>query len=239
MKNVKRLAGRISLLTVSLWFALMVGAAFGSEQAGHAPADQATVAVAEHGTADAAAPHGDTHAAAAGEEHGGGHKAEMFTAAKWKDLGWRVVNFIALMIILVKFGAKPIGAGLSARRNKIKDEIEDLEAKRAKAEQSYNEFQAKLAGVEAEIDKVVERAVAQAEVEKQKILEKAEQAAADIKRSAEQAVQNEITEARRILKHEVADQAAVMAEELIVKNLTVDDQVKIIENYLAKVGAVQ
>ena len=30
-----------------------------------------------------------------------------------------------------------------------------------------------------------------------------------------------------------------MAEELIVKNLTDDDQVKIIEDYLAKVGAVQ
>jgi F-type H+-transporting ATPase subunit b len=30
-----------------------------------------------------------------------------------------------------------------------------------------------------------------------------------------------------------------MAEELIVKNLTADDQVKIIEDYLAKVGAVQ
>ena len=53
------------------------------------------------------------------------------------------------------------------------------------------------------------------------------------------AVQNEVTEARRILKNEVADQAAVIAEEIIVKNLTADDQVKIIENYLDKVGAVQ
>jgi F-type H+-transporting ATPase subunit b len=30
-----------------------------------------------------------------------------------------------------------------------------------------------------------------------------------------------------------------MAEELIIKNLTSDDQVKIIEEYLDKVGAVQ
>jgi len=30
-----------------------------------------------------------------------------------------------------------------------------------------------------------------------------------------------------------------MAEELIIKNLTADDQVKIIEDYLDKVGAVQ
>ena len=69
-------------------------------------------------------------------------------------------------------------------------------------------------------------------------IEKAEQAADDIKRTAEMAIQNEITEARRSLKNEVAEQAAVMAEELIVKNLTNDDQFRIIDDYLAKVGAV-
>jgi F-type H+-transporting ATPase subunit b len=58
-------------------------------------------------------------------------------------------------------------------------------------------------------------------------------------RSAEMAVQNQVTEARRNLKNEVAEQAAVLAEEIIVKNLTADDQVKIIETYLDKVGAVQ
>ena len=46
-------------------------------------------------------------------------------------------------------------------------------------------------------------------------------------------------EARRTLKNDIADQATVMAEELIVKNLTPEDQVKIIEDYLDKVGAVQ
>ena len=52
-------------------------------------------------------------------------------------------------------------------------------------------------------------------------------------------VNNEIMIARRTLKNEIAEQAAAMAEELIVKNLTSDDQVKIIEDYLDKVGAVQ
>ena len=121
------------------------------------------------------------------------------------------------MIILVKFGAKPIGAGLAARQKKIKDEIEDLQQKRADAEKTYNDFQAKLATVESEIDKIVDRAIAQAEIEKVKIIEKAEQAAHDIKRSAEMAIQNELTEARRTLKNEVADQAAILAEKLICK----------------------
>ncbi len=232
MKKEKHIARLISLLTLTLWFALSFGTAFASEKAAHAPAaDQAMATESTHT--------GDAAAAPAHAEEGGHAVANSLSAAKVKDLGWRVVNFIALMIILVKFGAKPIGSGLSARRNKIKDEIETLEQNRVAAEKSYNEFQAKLSTVESEIDKIVERAIAQAEVEKAKILEKAEQGAADLMRSAEMAVQNQVTEARRTLKNEVADQAAILAEELIVKNLTQDDQVKIIENYLEKVGAVQ
>ena len=42
-----------------------------------------------------------------------------------------------------------------------------------------------------------------------------------------------------MLQNEVADQATVLAEELIVKNLKPEDQAKIIENYLDKVGAAQ
>jgi len=231
MNGVKHIARRLSLLTLTLWFALSFGAVFASEQPAHPAAGEHAVA--------AQSSHGGEATAAEATGEGGHHASNSLSAAKVKDLGWRVVNFIALMIILVKFGAKPIGSGLSQRRKKIKDEIETLEQKRADAENSYNQFQAKLATVESDIDKVVERAIAQAEVEKAKILEKAEQGAADLMRAAEMAVQNQVTEARRTLKNEVVEQAAILAEELIVKNLTADDQVKIIENYLDKVGAVQ
>jgi F-type H+-transporting ATPase subunit b len=149
------------------------------------------------------------------------------------------LNFIVLIFLLVKFGAKPIGTALAGRQQKVKEELEELEARRDAAEKSYKEFEAKLATVEKDIDSVVEKAVAQAEVEKTRIIEKAEQTAADIKRQAELSIQNEVMEARRTLKNDIADQATVMAEELIVKNLTPEDQVKIIEDYLDKVGAVQ
>lgn len=220
MRGVKQFAGITSLVTLTLWLALSLGTAFASGQPSHEPAADSHAVTAEATSADA---------------HGGGS----LSAAKLKDLGWRIVNFIALMIILVKFAAKPIGTGLASRQKQIKEEIEDLQQKRVDAEQSYDDFQVKLANVESEIDTIVEKAVAQAEIEKTKILEKAELAVEDLKRAAEMAIQNEITEARRSLKDEVAEQAAVMAEELIVKNLTDDDQVKIIDDYLAKVGAVQ
>jgi F-type H+-transporting ATPase subunit b len=200
------------------------------------PAETHAAATAEHGT-DAAHAGADAHVADG--DQGGGHGEGSLSSAKLKDLFWRVINFIALMIILVKFGAKPIASALGNRQATVRNELEDLQTRRDEAEKQYREFESKLATVERDIDSIVEKAVAQAEVEKTKIIEKAEQAVDDMKRQAELTIQNEISEARRDLKNEIADQAAVMAEELIVKNLNQEDQVKIIENYLNKVGAVQ
>ena len=235
MRGVKRVARLMVLVTAALWFALSVGTVWAAEQ--KSPETPAAVQEVASGQGHEAASVEAGHGAAAE----GGHAAvrNSLSAEKLKDLGWRIVNFIALMIILVKFAAKPIGAGLAGRQKRIRDEIEELDAKRAAAEKSYRDFESKLATVEKDIDKIVEKAVAQAELEKVKILERAELAAADIKRQAELAVQKEIMDARRYLKDEVADKAAAMAESLIMKNLTPGDQVKIVEDYLAKVGAVQ
>ena len=239
MKGVKQTTRMMILVMLTLCLALSAAAVWASSGQVSAGTEQATSQASAGGHEAAAsaeqagAGHGEA-AAAHGAKKGGSLSKEKLT-----DLFWRVVNFAALMIILVKFAAKPIGAGLAARRKQVKDELEDLESRKLAAEKSYRDFEAKLATVEKDIDAIVDRAIAQAEIEKTKILEKAEQAAADIKRQAELAIQKEIMEAKRTLKNEVADQAAAMAEALIVKNLTPVDQVKIVEDYLAKVGAVQ
>jgi len=173
------------------------------------------------------------------EGHGEVHSSNPLSAEKLKDLFWRTVNFLALVVILVKFGAKPIMSGLGGRQQRIRAELEDLTVRRDEAEKSYKEFEAKLAGMEKEMELIVERAIAQAQVEKVRILADAEKAAEDIKRQAEAAVQAELEDAKRMLREEIAEQAAAMAEELIVKNLTPADQVAITEQYLERVGAVQ
>jgi len=205
--------------------------------------DTAAAAHEEHMAAEhSAAVTAEEHASGVVEHEGHGaehHHPPMITATRLKDLFWRTANFIALVIILVKFLGKPIGSGLSGRRRQIQEELEALQAKRDEAERSYKEFESRLAGMETEMDTIVEKAIAMAEDEKVRILAEAEQSAEDIKRQAEAAVDAAVVEAKRTLQEEVADQAAAMAEELIVKNLTPEDQVTITEQYLEKVGAVQ
>jgi len=244
MSRIKQIGGKTIVLTTLLWFGLCGASAIASEP-------ETTAHGADTESHQASVEHGDTHETShaqpddkhmEADTHGGGHGAEhkdSLSPEKLKDLMWRVMNFAVLLFILIKFGAKPISAALSGRKAEIKEEIEDLENKRAEAERSYKDFETKLAGMEDEIGTVVEKAIAQAEIEKEKIIESAKQAADDIKLQAEMAIQNEIVTVRRNLKNDMADQATVMAEEIIVKNLKPEDQNKIIEDYLNKVGALQ
>jgi len=233
---------KIVLLAV---FTLTVGVAsivIASTESGHGGEAVVSAESAGHGVEEGQAEQGHSEEGQVAEHsseggHGEAHGGS-FTPAKLKDLFWRVVNFAALLIILIKFLAKPIGNGLAARQQRVKEELDDLLAKRDEAERSYKQFESRLAGMEKEMENLVEKAIAQAKVEKERILEAAEKTADDIKRQAEATVQAEVVEAKKVLQNEVAEQAALLAEELIIKNLTPADQVAITEQYLDRVGAV-
>ncbi|HIJ79754.1 MAG: F0F1 ATP synthase subunit B [Desulfobulbaceae bacterium] len=172
---------------------------------------------------------------ASADAHGGGGIPE----AKLWDLLYRTLNFIALAAILVHFLKKPIVNGLNSRRESIREQLETLESRKAEAEQMYKEAEAKLAKLDQEVNVIIAEAVSQGESEKVRIIEDAERAAGDIKRQAEMAVAYELAGAKRNLKAEVAEQAVLLAEELIKKNLQQADQDRMVADYLDKVGGLQ
>jgi F-type H+-transporting ATPase subunit b len=165
----------------------------------------------------------------AGDAHG-----SVPTEKLW-DLLWRALNFAVLLFILVKFLAKPLANVLGGRRQSIRDQFEDLEARRAEAELLYKEHEGKLASLDQEVQQIIAAAMAQGKLEQERIIGEANRTAEEIRKQAEMAVQHEFAEARSKLRKEVAEQAAAMAEEIIKKNLQGADQAKLIEDYLNKV----
>lgn len=158
---------------------------------------------------------------------------------KWWDLWYRVMNFAALVAILVYFLRKPFAGGLKSRRDTIAQQLEELEARKGEAERMYKEGEAKLARLDAEVKSIIAEAVRMGEAEKERIIADGERAAGDMKRQAQMAVAHELAEAKRRLKAEIAEQAVLLAEELIKKNLQPTDQHKMVEEYLDKVGGIQ
>lgn len=174
-------------------------------------------------------------ASGGGDAHGGGG----ISPEKWKDLWYRVFNFAGLAAILVYFLRKPLAGGLRSRRETIAQQLEELEARKGEAERMYKEAEAKVARLDAEVKKIIAEAVKQGEVEKERIIADGERSAGDMKRQAKMAVAHELAEAKSRLKAEIAEQAVLLAEELIKKNLQPADQHKMVEEYLDKVGGIQ
>ncbi len=174
-------------------------------------------------------------AAWAGE---GGEVRPLISHEQLVDFGLRCMNFAVLVVILLKYVVPPIAKVLSDRRTKIVEQFGQLREKRGEVETTYKEYETKLSHIDEEVESILNIAITQAENEKARIISDAERTAEDIKRKAAVSVQNELSKARKTLRDEVAEQATIMAEEIIKKNFTETDQTKLVEDYLGQVGAM-
>ncbi len=181
------------------------------------------------------ASEGAGHEAAHGEGHKGSHEHHGLTHGQVMNFVWHCLNFALLLVILVKYLRKPISDSLKGRQESIAKAFEELESKKEEAAARFKEYEQKLSGMDEEAKRILENFVAQGKKERDTIIEQAKAAAERIKAQAEFYVQQELAKAKVELQKEVADAAVKMAEEIIRKNLTEQDQSRLISEYLERV----
>jgi len=213
-------AGWLACLFLSLF---VVGAGLGLASE-HAPANESL------GAATAQEAHGE-HVGDM-EGHGAHHGV---TKSQVMSFIWHCLNFSILVVVLVKYLRKPISEGLRGRTESIRASFEELEAKKRDAERKYAEYEKKLSGLEAEAQRILAAFAEQGQVEKEKIMAQAKEAAERVKAQAELYVAQELAKARTQLQFEAGEMASRMAEELIRKNITIEDQHRLIGEYLERV----
>ncbi len=165
--------------------------------------------------------------------HGGGHGG--IDPAKLADLLWRTVKFVVFAAVLIKLVAKPAKNFFGQRSQEIAQSLDELEAKKAAAATALKEAEARLAEVAKEREAIIKQYMAEGELEKSKILDKANVVAERIKEMAALSIQQETRKATDSLRKEVADMATQMAEDLIKEKATFADQQVLVEEYLKKV----
>ncbi|QER42938.1 F0F1 ATP synthase subunit B [Thermodesulfobacterium sp. TA1] len=169
---------------------------------------------------------------AAGGAEGGSHGV---TPTQLKNLFWFTLNFIALVIILYKFARKPVVSMFKSRQENILRQYNELLEKKKEAEAKYLELQEKVKNLEKEAQAIYENYVAQGLKEKERIIEEANLQAERIKQQAELYIQQEIEKTKNILREEVAEAAVKLAEELLKKNITEEDQRKIYKEFINEI----
>ena len=150
---------------------------------------------------------------------------------------FRVMNFAVLAIALVFVLRKPLSQALSSRIKVIKDQLDDLEARKDEAEKKLADYNEKLAQLEKEADKIVEDYIKQGHEAKARILKEAESSAEKLKAQARRNIEHEFEQAKLKLQEEIFETSLEKAEEIIKNRISEDDQDRIVDEYLKKVVA--
>ena len=148
------------------------------------------------------------------------------------DLVWKGINLVVLLAIIVYFARKPV-AGFF--RNTASREKELYDSAKRESEEMAAELDAqkqKIAGLERELERMVEAAKADAVEERRLMTEHAEAQAERIRTQARNQVEQELGKATNELRAQLADEAVKLAEELIRSRLDDERQQELISGYI-------
>lgn len=191
---------------------------------------------------------------ASGEHHGGHHGAQPPHAINWTDWGkgkdvhggelhpaeegmppgllFALVNFAVFLGLLVKFVGPKLAKALRVRHDLVKSQLAESARLRQEARDKLEDYNKRIAGVDAEIAKLLADIRADAEAEKQVILEQARVQSEAMKKDAERRIESEIARARQTLEREVVAASIAAAEKILRERTTADDQARMFDGFV-------
>ena len=179
---------------------------------------------------------GEAHEAA-GEGHGEGHGEHgEAPTLDWGRLGWQILNFGALLFLLVKFGGPPVAKALAARHQQIKSDLASAAETRAAAQARFEQQEKRLASLEHEIAAIAASIKQEAEAEKARLIALSEERARRIREESEFIIEQQIKQAEEDLRREVAAAAVALAEKIVRSQMGPGDQQRMIDSFVGDIA---
>ena len=152
----------------------------------------------------------------------------------FKDLFWPIVNFAILVVILVKFLAKPVREYFKKRTEMIEKSMEEAGAAKALAQKTLDEVKERLKNIDHDISEIVNAAKKEGKNEKEALITEGEQLKNKILEQAKANIEFELQKAKETIKSEAALLALELAEKKIKENLGTKEQKVLIDEYIKK-----
>ncbi len=150
-------------------------------------------------------------------------------------MGWPVANFIIFLGVIYYFGNQPFKDYLASRSSTIRKDLVEAAELKATATAQLAAIEQKLQALPGELTALRTRGADEIKAEEQRI---AAQAAAERERLLEQ-TRREIELQVRLAKKEILEHAAdlsvQLATERIAKEVTPEDQSRLVDRYLDQV----
>lgn len=149
----------------------------------------------------------------------------------------QMVNFLILIVLLQRFLYKPLTQFLATRADGIKRSLEEAKAARDAAAKAQQEYEARIAATRREAAALRESAVREVEEERQRLLKVSRDEAARLVTEAKAQIEQEVKRAKAELRAEVVGLSLGVAERLIGRSLTTEDDRRLAEQVVQEIGA--
>ena len=150
---------------------------------------------------------------------------------------WTIVTFLVLLALLSKFAWRPLLKALESRQAAIKKSLDDAQLARQELERLQQESAQIIRQARLDGEAVIAQSRSDADRLRSELTQKAREEANTIIRRAEQQIQLETRQALQHIRHEAVDLSVMIASKLLERNVSKEDDQRLIEETLKQIEA--
>ena len=148
---------------------------------------------------------------------------------------WTIITFLVLVTILAKFAWGPLLRALESRQELIRKSLDDAQRAKVELERLQQESVQIVRQARVEAESIITQSRAAAGQLREELRQKAKAEADGIVKNAERQIQLETTRALQQIRHEAVDLSVMIASKLLQRNVTKEDNEKLIDEALRQV----
>lgn len=148
---------------------------------------------------------------------------------------WTILTFLVLLTALAKFGWGPLLRALESRQQAIRQSLDDAAQAKLELERVQQESLQVIRQARVEAESIIASSRSDAERLREEMKQKARAEASAVVKNAERQIQLEAERAVQQIRHEAVDLSVMIASKLLQRNLTKEDNDRLIEEALRQV----
>jgi F-type H+-transporting ATPase subunit b len=150
---------------------------------------------------------------------------------------WAITVFVLLVALLTKFAWRPLLDALEQRQESIRKSLDDARQARQELEKVKSESEAMLVRARREADAILAQTRTDAARTAEDLKQKARTDAENIVRNAERQIEQQASRAVEQIRREAVDLSVAIASKILQRNLTREDNERLIGETLAEIEA--
>lgn len=151
-------------------------------------------------------------------------------------IGLHIVNVLVMFVVLRLLLYKPILKFMKKREHAFSDKVDDLDAREKKLVRQKVQYEQMMSDAQGQAADIVTKSNDMAKEHAREILGNAKDHAKDMVVRAKKEIEAEKTQARIDMRTEIAEMSVQIAEKVLEREISAEDNRKIIDEFFERVG---